>query len=308
MKLSKKDVKILLMFFGVLFLVLSYFFVYKPQMEEASQIEAQNVPLQERLDQLLEMAKNREFYEQETESMKQEIEEYCRNFPASVKQEDGIVLAKNMESSLDIKISSVGLGQSEFLYSLDGQSSEERIDNASETLMQQGNAATEEQIRELEEMEGLSEEEARKKAEAQNAVDAVSDTLDILLFTPSLYRVQDTLQFQCTYNSLKEAVKYLANQTGRMTLNNVNASFDSATGNLSGSMAVNLYYMTGANTSYYEPDAGSVAYGTDNIFGTIETPANPENAGEDNPEEAQNAEGGEAPAAEGEGAGEAAPQ
>ena len=96
MKLSKKDVKILLMFFGVLFLVLSYFFVYKPQMEEASQIEAQNVPLQERLDQLLEMAKNREFYEQETESMKQEIEEYCRNFPASVKQEDGIVLAKNM--------------------------------------------------------------------------------------------------------------------------------------------------------------------------------------------------------------------
>lgn len=33
---------------------------------------------------------------------------------------------------------------------------------------------------------------------------------------------------------------------------------------------MNLFSMTGGNTSYSEPDAGSVAYGTDNIFGTIE--------------------------------------
>jgi len=28
--------------------------------------------------------------------------------------------------------------------------------------------------------------------------------------------------------------------------------------------------MTGAGTSYSEPDAGSISYGTGNIFGTIE--------------------------------------
>ena len=68
-------------------------------------------------------------------------------------------------------------------------------------------------------------------------------------------------------------VDYLADQTGRMTLDNVNASFDSSTGNLSGSITVNLFFMAGTSQTYTEPDAGSVAYGTDNIFGTIEQAA-----------------------------------
>ena len=66
-------------------------------------------------------------------------------------------------------------------------------------------------------------------------------------------------------------VDYLTDQTGRMTLDNVNASFDSSTGNLSGSITVNLFFMAGTGQTYTEPDAGSVAYGTDNIFGTIES-------------------------------------
>ena len=92
------------------------------------------------------------------------------------------------------------------------------------------------------------------------------------MFTsPVLYRTQDTMQFTGTYASLKDMVDYLADQTGRMTLDNVNASFDSSTGNLSGSITVNLFFMAGTGQTYTEPDAGSVAYGTDNIFGTIES-------------------------------------
>ena len=55
-----------------------------------------------------------------------------------------------------------------------------------------------------------------------------------------------------------------------MTLDNVNASFDSSTGNLTGTMTINIFSMTGGSTSYSAPDAGSTVYGTDNIFGTIE--------------------------------------
>ena len=71
--------------------------------------------------------------------------------------------------------------------------------------------------------------------------------------------------------AIQDMVDYLADQTGRMTLDNVNASFDSSTGNLSGSITVNLFFMAGTGQTYTEPDAGSVAYGTDNIFGTIES-------------------------------------
>lgn len=39
--------------------------------------------------------------------------------------------------------------------------------------------------------------------------------------SPVLYRTQDTMQFTGTYASLKDMVDYLADQTGRMTLDNV---------------------------------------------------------------------------------------
>ena len=58
-----------------------------------------------------------------------------------------------------------------------------------------------------------------------------------------------------------------------MTLDNVNASYDTSTGNLTGTIIVNMFSMTGTDNSYSEPDAGDVAYGTDNIFGTIEQAA-----------------------------------
>ena len=87
---------------------------------------------------------------------------------------------------------------------------------------------------------------------------------------PVLYRTQVTLQFNGTYAGLKKAVLYVADQSGRMTLDNVNASYDTSTGNLTGTIIVNIFSMSGTVRTYTEPDAGSVAYGTDNIFGTVE--------------------------------------
>lgn len=71
---------------------------------------ASNVPLQERLNDLLELAENREFYLEETDSINAKIDEYTAEFPSDIRSEDGIVLSKNMEESLDMSISNVGLG------------------------------------------------------------------------------------------------------------------------------------------------------------------------------------------------------
>ena len=271
MIVSTRDKKILLMFLGVLLLVLSYFFVYRGQMEEASMIESENVTLQTRLNELLEMAKNKEFYEQETMDMQSKILEYCEAFPADVRPEDGIVLAQSMENVMDMKISNVGLGEKEFIASLDGKTDEERVDEFEETLMEQGASVTEEQIAEIEETQGVSHEDALRQQITENTLNATGDFLNAAL-SPTLYRTQDTIQFVSTYDSLKRSVKYLADQDGRMTVNNVNASFDSTTGNLTGTMTVNIFSMIGAANAYSKPDAGKVPYGTDNIFGTIESP------------------------------------
>ena len=287
MKVSMRDKKILLMFIGILVFFVGWYFGYRPQMEKADQIEDLNGALEEQLQDLLELAANKEFYVRETASIKDKISEYISEFPADVRPEDGIVLANKMENELGFQITNVGVGEKEFVASLDGSSGEDLAQSQDQTMSEQANAQTQEQIDNIEGTDSQAEENLQNASDAAVA-DQSSDSQ-----VPVLYRTQVTLQFNGTYAGLKKAVLYVADQSGRLTLDNVNASYDTSTGNLTGTIIVNIFSMSGTERTYTEPDAGSVAYGTDNIFGTVEQNA-PAEASDQNTDtqntDAQNAD------------------
>lgn len=287
MNLSMRDKKILLMFIGILVFFVGWYFGYRPQMEKADQIEDLNGALEEQLQDLLELAENKDFYVSETASIKDKISEYISEFPADVRPEDGIVLANKMENELGFQITNVGVGEKEFVASLDGSSEEDLAQSQDQTMSEQANAQTQEQIDNIEGTDSQAEENLQNASDAAVA-DQSSDSQ-----VPVLYRTQVTLQFNGTYAGLKKAVLYVADQSGRMTLDNVNASYDTSTGNLTGTIIVNIFSMTGTDRTYTEPDAGSVAYGTANIFGTVEQNA-PAEASDQNTDtqntDAQNAD------------------
>ena len=288
MNISMRDKKLLLMFSGVAVFGLGWFFGYRPQMEEAANIEAANKPLEERLSNLLELAGNRDFYISETENAQNKINEYVSKFPSDVKEENGIVLAQNIENSLGMQISNVGIATKEFVASIDG-STEEEIAEQNETMSEQANAQTREQIDEIEGTDSKAAEEL------QNASDTAAAQADSDSQTPVLYRTQDTLEFTGTYANLKEVVAYLAEQTGRLTVDNMNASYDTSTGYLTGSIVVNMFSMSGTGNTYTEPDAGQVAYGTSNLFGTLEqaAAANAASGGDGSDGQSDNSQEGE---------------
>ena len=287
MNISMRDKKLLLMFSGVAVFGLGWFFGYRPQMEEAANIEATNKPLEERLSNLLELAGNRDFYISETENAQNKINEYVSKFPSDVKEENGIVLAQNIENSLGMQISNVGIATKEFVASIDG-STEEEIAEQNETMSEQANSQTREQIDEIEGTDSKAAEEL------QNASDIAAAQADSTSQTPVLYRTQDTLEFTGTYANLKDVVAYLAEQTGRLTIDNMNASYDTSTGYLTGSIVVNMFSMTGTGNTYTEPDAGQVAYGTSNLFGTLEkATANTAQTSEENGSDGQSDNGQE---------------
>lgn len=287
MNISMRDKKLLLMFSGVAVFGLGWFFGYRPQMEEAANIEATNKPLEERLSNLLELAGNRDFYISETENAQNKINEYVSKFPSDVKEENGIVLAQNIENSLGMQISNVGIATKEFVASIDG-STEEEIAEQNETMSEQANSQTREQIDEIEGTDSKAAEEL------QNASDIAAAQADSTSQTPVLYRTQDTLEFTGTYANLKDVVAYLAEQTGRLTVDNMNASYDTSTGYLTGSIVVNMFSMTGTGNTYTEPDAGQVAYGTSNLFGTLEkATANTAQTSEENGSDGQSDNGQE---------------
>lgn len=287
MNISMRDKKLLLMFSGVAVFGLGWFFGYRPQMEEAANIEAANKPLEERLSNLLELAGNRDFYISETENAQNKINEYVSKFPSDVKEENGIVLAQNIENSLGMQISNVGIATKEFVASIDG-STEEEIAEQNETMSEQANSQTREQIDEIEGTDSKAAEEL------QNASDIAAAQADSTSQTPVLYRTQDTLEFTGTYANLKDVAAYLAEQTGRLTVDNMNASYDTSTGYLTGSIVVNMFSMTGTGNTYTEPDAGQVAYGTSNLFGTLEkATANAAQTSEENGSDGQSDNGQE---------------
>lgn len=264
MSISTRDKKILLMFSGVAVFAAGYFFGYRPQMSKAEEIETASVPLETRLNELLEMAKNKEFYVEETSKYNQEVSDYVAQFPADVKEEDGILLARDMENTLDMEVSNIGISTRDFIASLDGSTEEEISELVDQTLSEKANEQTQEQIDEIEGTDTKAEEALADATEA-----AVSDAENLTDLTV-LFRRLDTLQFSGTYESLKDAVDYLASRSGRMTLDSVDASFDASTGNLMGTITVNMFSMTGTGSTYTEPDAGSVALGRKDLFGTIE--------------------------------------
>lgn len=264
MSISTRDKKILLMFSGVAVFAAGYFFGYRPQMSKAEEIETASAPLETRLNELLEMAKNKEFYVEETSRYNQEVSDYVAQFPADVKEEDGILLARDMENALDMEVSNIGISTRNFIASLDGSTEEEIGELVDQTLSEKANEQTQEQIDEVEGTDTKAEEALADATEA-----AVSDAADLTDQTV-LFRRLDTLQFNGTYDSLKDAVDYLASRSGRMTLDSVDASFDASTGNLIGTITVNMFSMTGTGSTYTEPDAGSVALGRKDLFGTID--------------------------------------
>lgn len=264
MSISTRDKKILLMFSGVAVFAAGYFFGYRPQMSKAEEIETASVPLETRLNELLEMAKNKEFYVEETSKYNQEVSDYVAQFPADVKEEDGILLARDMENTLDMEVSNIGISTRDFIASLDGSTEEEIGELVDQTLSEKANEQTQEQIDEIEGTDTKAEEALADATEA-----AVSDAANLTDLTV-LFRRLDTLQFSGTYESLKDAVDYLASRSGRMTLDSVDASFDASTGNLMGTITVNMFSMTGTGSTYTEPDAGSVALGRKDLFGTID--------------------------------------
>ena len=264
MSISTRDKKILLMFSGVAVFAAGYFFGYRPQMSKAEEIETASAPLETRLNELLEMAKNKEFYVEETSKYNQEVSDYVAQFPADVKEEDGILLARDMENALDMEVSNIGISTRNFIASLDGSTEEEIGELVDQTLSEKANEQTQEQIDEIEGTDTKAEEALADATEA-----AVSDAADLTDLT-ALFRRLDTLQFNGTYDSLKDAVDYLASRSGRMTLDSVDASFDASTGNLIGTITVNMFSMTGTGSTYTEPDAGSVALGRKDLFGTID--------------------------------------
>lgn len=82
-----------------------------------------------------------------------------------------------------------------------------------------------------------------------------------------LYATNVTMTIDGNYDQIKKVIDNIYSYPDKRTLTSVSLSYDSATGNLTGSMVMNLYALSGKDRMYQKPNTGITNHGTNNIFG-----------------------------------------
>lgn len=249
MKVSKRDILLLLGFLGILAAVCSYLFVFQPTTEKNEALVQENKQLEERIADLQSKKENRDTYESETARMRREMEEIYQLFPVDVREENAILLAINQELLSPMEVESVTIDAL----------LEVPIVEAQDPDMPDATY----EIEEVEEIEDATGTQDPTTVEADVTHDASGANPFNLMYRRA------TINYEVSYEGLKRSVKNICMQTDRMVINNLTAVYDEQTGLLKGSTTVDLFCVPGQEgKEYEEPDFGGVLLGTDNIFGT----------------------------------------
>lgn len=254
MKISKKDIQLLVALAGILIAVAAYFFVYQNFNEKAESLEAENMELASEVARLEALDAKRDTYIAHTSEMKGEITEFENRFPADILPEDSIMTVKIMEDNTNTTVASISFGgASEVVYAQGG---------AGENAEQ---AAAEQQA---------TPEQAAEQQNADSATDAEGVQGGVIVATQyadtKMYEYPLGISIQCTYEDFKGLVKYIYSQQNRMSVEGVNIGYDATNNQLSGSMTLNTYYLLGTEKVYTPVNIPSTQLGVDTIFGNID--------------------------------------
>lgn len=118
MKISKRDIKLLLYTGGLMTLLLVYFCVFNPIKDANEQVKSEIDTLQQELQSRESHAKGMEEYSAQIDEMQGQVDETLSAFPAEVKEEDMILYGNQLEQQTEMKIANIGIGTSNQLYTL----------------------------------------------------------------------------------------------------------------------------------------------------------------------------------------------
>ena len=239
--MKSSDAKLLIMLVCIGAAVGSWVYCTNSLQPKTEMIKNENAALQTEVDYLQDLMNNKQFYIDETESMRAQSEEIMDQFPADVKTETQIMYANDLELTNAFVVEDVTMPGKEMV-----------------------TVAT-----------ATTEQPVATDAAATDAV-ATDDTAtqpagSSLETSVMLYRNPTTIGFRTTYKSIKDIIKVLNESTvDKKSIELLSLAYDEETGNLKGELQVAMYSMDGNGKEYVAPSVTGVKNGSDNIFKSSE--------------------------------------
>ena len=231
---SKRDKCLLLGLFGGVFLLLAWLYGATPLQEKTAALQTENVTLKAKADLYQAINANLPTYEEGIEKMERQIADIANSYPVYISREDEILFLANMENTYhsDIAVENITMS-----------AVEEIVANV---------------VVETEDTEAVTQEAATATEEVVEAVPEIH-----------MYRQPVNYSFRCTYKGAKDMITHLYAQTDKKCVEGVSLAYDSATGNLMGSLDLNQYYMTGIDKNYQPTSVPTVPKGVRDVFHTV---------------------------------------
>lgn len=270
MKSSNAAAKLLIILLGVAVLILT-FTVVKPRLDETNYtLTEENKKLNDKLARLTELEANLATYQTQKESFEAENVEILNQFPAELRTEDAILYAKKLENTSDMRISTVGVAPGSLVYAMNGDS----LDSA-------GLATVEGTTDVQDDAAG----DTAATGDANAAGDTTGDDLGIIeesqVVKPdyNLYNMVVSYDFRTSYEDLKKIFGNILDDKNKRNVGNIAITYDEESGKLIGNMTVNMYFVTGTEKFYEDPDPGQMKHGLSNIFGSLKKESSKKSGG-----------------------------
>jgi hypothetical protein len=120
MKLTKRDVSVLLYIVAILSIFLVYQFYYSSTVKQAETTLTECVGLQQQVDELQAKVAQQPQYEDDIADMKKGISDILALYPASISEEDILLYVKELNDELDMGINGVTFSAATPIYSVVG--------------------------------------------------------------------------------------------------------------------------------------------------------------------------------------------
>lgn len=264
-KISDSDKRLLIIFFAIVILACSYFFIFNKGMTKASELEAQNEQDSAKVQQMQQMEASLPQVKENIENMKQTQADIIAKYPSDMTTEKSIESLQDYEDhSSDFHITDITFAmRMPLVGAVDTaavDSSTDETDSSADTADGAADSAA-----------GDTSATADTQSAGEKTDDAAADASADTVGDVAGYYASIGIRYEASYNGLKEMIAYVNAFQDRTTITQFTAAFDDATGKLTGEMTLNMYYITNTGKEYVPPVFDFMPKGVSNIFGkTIE--------------------------------------
>ena len=261
-KISDSDKRLLIIFFAIVLLACSYFFVFNKGMNKASELEAQNAEDSAKVQQMQQMEASLPQVKENIENMKQTQADIIAKYPSDMTTEKSIESLQDYEDhSSDFHITDITFAmRMPLVGAADTTAAGSSTDTADETTDGTTDSAANDTSATT---DTTADTQSTEDGTDDAATDASADTAGNVYG----YYASIGIRYEASYNGLKEMIAYVNAFQDRTTITQFTAAFDDATGKLTGEMTLNMYYITNTGKEYVPPVFDFMPKGVSNIFG-----------------------------------------